>query len=354
MGEFVCIIPSFTLILFGPPGKHRCTVHQRSSMSCCFPCVLLRWARHHPGCACSVTLLPRLPQEMLQDVIWSLLPWQARACRAHPTSVACATEPLLDSCLTRCRHGCGEHHVIMAQSYYEETTESGCDDCPKGDHPSGPSMAPPSKSTKAPGTTSAGPTTAAPTTEGTKAPRWTPAPTTTKAPKETPCPPTKSPTTTPVWSTTAAPGTTTEEPTTAAPGTTTAVPTTSPYMPPNPWGSTTAAPGTTTEEPTTAAPTTLPYMPPNPWGSTTAAPGTTTEEPTTAAPTPGVACAQYSPSVDRLSTRQCRGSFQLQSQMPSACAVVSTAAQSMQPCSQHTSQLLQIPAVIPQSPSGLT
>ena len=129
--------------------------------------------------------------------------------------------PCSHSYLTPCRYGCGKHHVIMAESYYEETTESGCDTCHKGDHPSVPSVTPPSKGTKGPKGTPALPSTA-----GTKAPRWTPAPATTQ-----------------VWGTTAVPATTTEEPTTAAPATTQV------------WG-TTAAPATTTEEPTTAAPAT--------------------------------------------------------------------------------------------------
>ena len=139
-----------------------------------------------------------------------------------------------------CRQSCGKHHVIMAESYYEETTESGCGTCHKGDHPSGPSVAPPSK--------------------GTKAPMGTPAPTTTQV------------------------------------------------------------------------------------SATTAAPATATGEPTTAAPTPGVACVRCSPSIDRLSTcHQCHGSLQPQSQLLPAHAVVSAAAQPLQPCCQHTCQLAQLP-----------
>ncbi len=114
-----------------------------------------------------------------------------------------------------CRHSCGKHHVIMAESYYEETTEAGCDTCHKGDHPSGPSAAAPST--------------------GTKAHKGTPAPITTQ-----------------LW-------------------------------------------------------------------ATTAVPATTTGKPTTAVPTPGVACAPYAPDVGRLSTRQCRESLQLQSQLLPAC-----------------------------------
>ena len=120
--------------------------------------------------------------------------------------------PCSDSYPTLCRDSCGEHHVIKAESYYEETTESDCDTCHKGDHPSGPSMAPPSKGTKAPMGTPA-----PPPTRGTKAPKGTPAPTTTQK-----------------WATTAAPVTSTAAPTTS-----------SPYMPPNFSGSTTAVPATT-------------------------------------------------------------------------------------------------------------
>ena len=146
-----------------------------------------------------------------------------------------------------CRHGCGKHHVIMAESYYEETTESGCDTCHKGDHPTGPSAAPPTK--------------------GTKAPMGTPAPTIM-----------------PVW-------------------------------------------------------------------ATTAAPVTTTEEPTTAAPTPGVACAQCSHDADRLRPRQCTGSFSSRLSCYQL-AVVSTAAQPLQPCCQLTCQLAQLSAGPPQSGSA--
>ena len=101
-------------------------------------------------------------------------PWAQHGCPSQPNVAASHSQVGLHPVSKMgCRHGCGEHHVIMAESYYEETTEYGCDTCHKGGHPSGPSMAPPSKGTTAPKGTPA-----PPATPGTKAPKGTPPPTT--------------------------------------------------------------------------------------------------------------------------------------------------------------------------------